>query len=233
MFKNYFETLYKKAEQEKEKSVKIAIKKNARGGTLLDIGCWDGKKTLLWAKAMNAQKMIGLEVVNSAAKEAKKRKIETHTIDIDKDKWPIKDNTIDCVISNLVIEHLTDVDKFIKESYRVLKKGGYTIVSTNNLASWHNIISLVFGWAPFDLTNSTSKAWSIGNPLVTHKNEKSLFGKSYCHKCVYTTKWLREWYNLYRFKFTKLYPAGYYPLPNIIAKLDPIHCAFIILVFQK
>lgn len=233
MLKKYFEYLYKSAERSKENDLKNALSKLPPGGSLLDIGCWDGKKTLYWAKALKTKNIFGLEIDKKATQKAKKRNIKAFSIDITNDKWPIKNNSIDYVLSNLVIEHLSDVDRFISESKRVLKKDGYTIVCTNNLASWHNIISLFFGWAPFDLTNSSPKAWSIGNPLVIHKNEDSLFGDSYCHKCIYTPRWLKEWYELYGFKLVKVYSSGYYPLPSIMAKIDKTHAAYMTLVFQK
>jgi ubiquinone/menaquinone biosynthesis C-methylase UbiE len=231
--KNYFNSIYKIAEKDKEKKLKKILHEIPPTETFLDIGCWDGKKTLYWAKELKAKNILGLEIDKNAAKEARKKNINVFIIDIDKDKWPLKNNSVDVVLSNLVIEHLTDVDKFISESFRVLKKGGYTIVSTNNLSSWHNIFSLLFGFAPFDLTNSSPKAWSIGNPFAIHDSEKSLFGKSYCHKCIYTSKWLREWYEIYGFKFEKTYGSGYYPFPSFLGNIDKTHSAFITLVFRK
>ncbi|MBI3397172.1 class I SAM-dependent methyltransferase [Candidatus Woesebacteria bacterium] len=233
MFAKYLDFLYKEAEREKEKDLEKALAVIPPNGTFLDIGCWDGKKTLRWASAARAKRILGIEVVKDIAKKARKKNIKVYEVDVDKGKWPLESSSIDCVLSNLVIEHLTDVDNFISESFRVLKKGGYTIVCTNNLASWHNIVSLLFGWAPFDLTNSSPKLWSMGNPLVLHKNEGSLFGKSYCHKCVYTIRWLKEWYGLYGFKLINFYGSGYYPLPSFFGKIDKAHAAFITLTFKK
>lgn len=34
------------------------------------------------------------------------------------------DETIDCIVSNDVFEHVADIDKALKETYRCLKKGG-------------------------------------------------------------------------------------------------------------
>lgn len=233
MIRKYFEYIYKSAEKDKEQNLKKSLSGISPVNTFLDVGCWDGKKTKIWARAIKAKNILGIEVVKDAAKFARNKKIKVFVTDVDKGKWPIKNNSVDCVFSNLVIEHLSDVDNFISESYRVLKKGGYTIVSTNNLSSWHNIVSLMFGWAPFDLTNSSPKIWSIGNPLILHKNENSLYGKAYTHKCVYTTRWLKDWYELYGFTLSSVYGSGYYPLPSFIGNIDKTHCAFITLTFKK
>lgn len=50
--------------------------------------------------------------------------------EIDMQNLPYEDNSFDFVISDQVIEHLEDPKKAIKESYRVLKKGGIAIHTT-------------------------------------------------------------------------------------------------------
>lgn len=44
-------------------------------------------------------------------------------INLNKDKWPFRDNSIDYIQANSVLEHLNDVVLTMKEAYRVLKKG--------------------------------------------------------------------------------------------------------------
>lgn len=224
--------LYKGAEKHKEKGLRKVLGGIPAKGVFLDVGCWDGRKTLWWAKAARAKKVLGIEMIEYAARRAQKKNIKVFITNIDHEKWPIKDNSVDCVFSNLTIEHLDDIDAFISESHRVLKKGGHTIVSTNNLSSWHNLASLLFGWAPFDLTNSSSTLELIGNPLII-QNKDSFFGQSWCHKCIYTTRWLREWYGLYGFKLISVRGSGYYPLPAFFGNIDKTHAAFIILSFKK
>ena len=225
--------MYKSAEAHGENMVEKALRSCKRGGTLLDVGCWDGANTLRWSSAFGAKKTLGIEVVSAAAKKASNNGIKVYVADIDNDKWPIKSGSVDCVISNLVIEHMSNVDHFISETYRVLKSGGYSVVGTNNLSSWHNIASLFLGWTPFDLTNTTSKQWSIGNPLALHLWEKRTRGDTYMHKCVYSTRWLKEWYELYGFSFVSVYGSGYYPFPSFIGDIDKLHASLITLTFKK
>ncbi|MBI5233964.1 MAG: class I SAM-dependent methyltransferase [Deltaproteobacteria bacterium] len=49
---------------------------------------------------------------------------------IDMQDLPYKDNTFDYVISDQVLEHLDDPAKAVRESHRVLKKGGIGIHTT-------------------------------------------------------------------------------------------------------
>ena len=225
--------MYKAAEAHGENMVEKALTNCKKNGVLLDVGCWDGTNTLRWSKALEANKSLGIEVVSSAARKARKKGIKVYVADIDGERWPIKSRSVDCVVSNLVIEHVSNVDHFISETHRVLKNGGHSVIGTNNLSSWHNIASLFFGWTPFDLTNTASKQWSIGNPLALHGSEKRTRGNTYMHKCVYTTRWLKEWYEIYSFKFLRVYGSGYYPLASFIGDIDKLHASLITLTFMK
>ena len=56
--------------------------------------------------------------------------------DVNKDKFPFKGNFFDEVIAIGLFEHLTNPLNFLKESYRVLKKGGKLIIITDNAGFW-------------------------------------------------------------------------------------------------
>jgi SAM-dependent methyltransferase len=89
------------------------------------------------------------------------------------DGLPFDDERFDVVVSNQVLEHLADTDAFVSEVARVLRPGGVAAVSTENLASWHNIAALLLGWQPFSLSNVTSARAGLGNPLALHRGEAS------------------------------------------------------------
>lgn len=233
MIKQYLAEMYTRALLANDNNVLKALKITGPHKIILDIGCWDGEKTLQMAKHAKAKKILGMELVGSAVKEARKKGIEVFEKQADKDKWPYKDGSIDCVVSNQVVEHLTDLDHYFSEAYRVLKQGGILITSTNNLSSWHNIIALLFGWAPFDLTNSSKFVGGIGNPLAVHRGEVDERGGSWTHKCIYTAKWLNEWQKVYGFNPVKVLGAGYYPFPAYIGRFLSLHCAFITLINKK
>lgn len=52
-----------------------------------------------------------------------------------------------------MIEHVSNVDLFVSEVFRVLKKGGHAVISTENGSSWHNVFAAAMGWQIFSLTN--------------------------------------------------------------------------------
>lgn len=230
--KKFLTKMYERARLSSDDFVIQAVKENGPFESILDIGCWDGELTMKYAEACNTRNIYGVEIVESKCREAEKKGVKCFSLRADEDRWPMDDNSIDCVISNQVVEHLTDLDYFFGEAQRVLKKNGILITSTNNLASWHNVFSLFLGWAPFDLTNSSRMTIGIGNPLANHRGEKCR-ESSWTHRCIYTPKWLFEWQNLYNLKRVKLFGSGFYPFPAKLGNVFKNHAAFIILVTKK
>ena len=135
--------------------------------------------------------------------------------------------------ANQVIEHLSDTDTFVKETHRLLKPEGYAVVCTENLASWHNIFSLILGWQPFSLSNVCERRFQVGNPLAIHTGESPRNPSSWQHMRVFAYRGLREIFEEYGFEIERCVGSGYYPLPSQLSKLDPRHAAFLTVKVRK
>lgn len=106
-----------------------------QGEVVLDLGSGAGIDCFLAAKKVgNSGKVIGVdmteEMVNKSKKLAEKygfNNVEFRLGEID--DLPIKDNSIDVIISNCVINLAPDKLKVFKEAYRVLKKDGRMYIS--------------------------------------------------------------------------------------------------------
>jgi 2-polyprenyl-3-methyl-5-hydroxy-6-metoxy-1,4-benzoquinol methylase len=195
------------------------------GAVLLDLGCDDGANTARFAAAARAAETHGLELIEERGELAVRQGIQVRIGDLDQ-RFPYDDGSFDVVVSNQVIEHLCDTDNFVRESYRVLRPGGLAVVSTENLASWHNIGALMFGWQPFSLTNVSDRRLGIGNPLAIHRGEQ-LTLSSWQHVRVFAHRGLRELYEAHGFIVETIRGAGYYPLPRWLARADGRHAAFL------
>jgi SAM-dependent methyltransferase len=57
------------------------------------------------------------------------------------DKWPLQDASVDVIVCDSVIEHLSDPEVFFSESKRVLRKDGYLCLRTPNFWSYVILIS--------------------------------------------------------------------------------------------
>lgn len=199
---------------------------------LLDLGCNDGKWTIKLAQKAKTNNIYGLDIVNPRLKQAGKLGIETKQADLNQ-KLPYQSNSFDIVHANQVIEHLNNTDLFISEIYRILKKGAYAVISTENLASWHNIFALVLGFMPFSLTNVTMKTADLGNPLAPNYNKDFYESSSWQHQRVFTIHGLSHLFKLHGFKIEKVLGSGYYPFGNLLANIDKKHCAFITFKIRK
>lgn len=228
MLKNIFKRLFNNAFEYNKRNI-LELLKSEQAKNLCDLGCDDGLRTIELAKKTKIKEVFGVEVDESQAKKALERGVKVEISDLN-NSLPFSNGFFDIVHANQVIEHLYDTDKFVEEIHRVLKKGGVAIISTENLASWHNIFALLFGWQPFSSTNISSK--SIGNPLAIwtgRQDDRS----SWQHHRIFSYRGLKELFEDKGFVVEKILGAGYYPWPAFFGNLDKRHCHFMTFKIKK
>jgi SAM-dependent methyltransferase len=119
-----------------------------REPTLLDVGCWDGGLSRRCGAALGAQRILGVEVYEGPASEAEEGGMEVARIDLEAERLPWPDASVDVVVCNQVLEHLKNVWLPMTEMHRVLRPGGHAVLSVPNLASLHNRVLLALGRQP-------------------------------------------------------------------------------------
>jgi SAM-dependent methyltransferase len=138
------------------------------------------------------------------------------------------------VHANQVIEHLVETDLFVKEIYRILKPGGYVVISTPNLASLHNLISLMLGKQPF--AAHVSNEVIPGNPFDPRKGTRHL-SRELSHLRIFTHESLKDLFEYYGFKVETLIGVGFYPFPHpissFLARPDKTHSVYITIKVRK
>lgn len=113
----------------------LAFGKIKEGDTVLDLGSGAGIDTILAAKKVGKKgKVIGVdmteEMVKKAKENAKKQGVENVEFLLGEiENLPIKDNLVDTIITNCVINLTPDKAKTFAEAYRVLKPGGKIYLS--------------------------------------------------------------------------------------------------------
>lgn len=200
------------------------------GSRFVDLGCANGAWSRECAARIGTDSVYGVEIVEGWIRDAGEKGIEVRAADLN-ERIPFDDGFFDCVHSNQVIEHLMDTDRFLAEHNRVLKPGGYMILSTENASSWHNIGALVMGWQMFSLTNISSKT-GIGNPFALWRGREDA-RKSMQHMRILSYRGLIEYVECFGFKVERMMGSGYYPLPWWVGRADPRHSHYIVVKARK
>jgi ubiquinone/menaquinone biosynthesis C-methylase UbiE len=141
----------------------IALAKLHDGETVLDLGCGGGLDAFLAALKIGPKGyIIGIditeEMINRAKASAKKGDFRNVEFLVGKmENLPLKDNSVDVVISNCVINHALDKVRVFQEVIRCLRAGGRILIS--DLVTQGKFSNDVFRdevWGAW-LTNAISK----------------------------------------------------------------------------
>jgi SAM-dependent methyltransferase len=198
---------------------------------MVDLGCDDGAWTQELASAVDCHETFGVEIVETQAERARSRGIRVEHADLDS-PLPLPSDHFDLVHANQVIEHVANVDRFVSEVYRIMRPGGFAIISSENGSAWHNVFAAAMGWQIFSLTNVSAKAGAIGNPLALHRNS-SPFAASWTHKTIFNFQGFKEIFAVHGFRDVEVAGAGYHPLPAVVGRWEPRHSHFITAFARK
>jgi len=99
-----------------------------RGRSILDLGCFTGGRLVYWVERYGFIDAHGIDI-NTIFERAGSHFAERKGIAAKFDtgfaeKLPYPDNTFDYIATYDVLEHVLNVDKVMRECYRVLKPGG-------------------------------------------------------------------------------------------------------------
>jgi SAM-dependent methyltransferase len=221
--------VFEASEDENRRVILDLLANGPQRERLLDLGCFNGAFTFELGRAARARSLVGVEWLQIHADAARARGIEVIEADLN-EPLPFPDQSFDLVHSNQLIEHLRGTDGFIRELARLCAPGGRIIISTNNLASWHNVGALMLGFQP--LPAHVSDEVHVGNPLDPRAGTYHA-DAGQTHLRVFTTRALRELAAAHGLQVTAARLNGYYPLPPSLARraarIDPLHAAFIVL----
>ena len=204
---------------------------------LLDLGCSDGEFTMKVAGKIGTSNIYGIEAIKEDVEQAKAKGINCYQGNLDGTKFPFEDNSFDVICANQVMEHLTNTDNFIKEIHRVLKQGGYAVISTPNLAAWHSIAFLLLGWQPYMADASEEFCWAGRPRMAISEREESQDHSQLHHKRCFVLKSLSDLFQYHGFSVEKKAASGFIPLPPRLARLacaiDKRHAVIITLKARK
>jgi 2-polyprenyl-3-methyl-5-hydroxy-6-metoxy-1,4-benzoquinol methylase len=108
------------------------LKPLLEGKSFLDLGCFNGGRSIAWYEKYNSAAITGIDVedeyIDAATLFANARGINATFKKSVGESLPFDDDTFDAVLSYDVLEHVQDVVATLSECRRVLKKGGRLFV---------------------------------------------------------------------------------------------------------
>ena len=151
-----------------------ALEETIHGGErVLDLGCgygWHCK----YAAENGAKQILGIDLSENMIREAKKKnndpKIKYEVCGLDNFSYP--KNTFDCVVSNLVLHYINDLDEIYKKVYRTLKPGGTFIFNIE-----HPIFTGSVNQEWIYGSDGSIQYWPIDNYFYTGERQTNFLGK--------------------------------------------------------
>jgi SAM-dependent methyltransferase len=130
--------------------------------TALDVGAGSGADLDLVKAATNCDRLIAIEGYPEYQEILRQKGFSVHGLDIERDAFPLEDESVDLIVINQVAEHLKDIWWAWHQMSRVLRTGGSLIVGVPNLASLHNRALLAIGRQPTSIQNSSAhvRGWT-------------------------------------------------------------------------
>lgn len=119
-------------------TVAAVLAARGAGGVLADVGC--GRGDLWQALRGPFASCIGVDAVRY---EGLPPDVEFHAGDLDATVLPLPDAAVDAAAAVEVIEHLENPRAFVRELARIVRPGGWVVVTTPNQLSALSLLTLV------------------------------------------------------------------------------------------
>lgn len=101
-----------------------------KGKKVLDIGCGTGR--LIGYLKMQGAEVVAADLSEGMLEKLRKKHRGVHTVKADIEDLPFENESFDLVVCTFVIVHLKALQKAFDEVNRVLKTGGYFVVTNIN-----------------------------------------------------------------------------------------------------
>lgn len=105
------------------------VKRKVKNPWAMDLGCGDGRFSAFLGEFM---KTDAIELSVDAVKRASEKYPHVHFFQGNALEYPFEFGGYDLVVSQEVIEHIEDQSQYVEVCAKLLKKGGYLIITTPN-----------------------------------------------------------------------------------------------------
>lgn len=114
---------------------------------MLDVGCGDGRLAREIKQVLPRVVVHGCDLSVAALNRAEGLD-HRYAVDLNVDRLPEPDGSLDLVVASEVIEHLIEPGRAIAEFHRVLRPGGHVLITVPNVAFWRFRLEALRGGVP-------------------------------------------------------------------------------------
>jgi SAM-dependent methyltransferase len=132
------------------------LRKAGNPGAIVDLGAGHGADLGIAASVFPKAKLVGVESWPPYVEALSAKGISVVPLDIERQRLPFSDESVDVFIANQVLEHCKEVFWIFSEVTRTLKTGGCFIVGVPNLAALHNRLLLALGRQPSPIKTASA-----------------------------------------------------------------------------
>jgi ubiquinone/menaquinone biosynthesis C-methylase UbiE len=119
------------------------------GSSLLEVGGDTGWQTLAYRDRLaSPSRAVIYDWQDRRLQHVKTAGVGFCEVNIETDSFPDPSGSFDVVVCNQVLEHIKNIYHPLTEMHRVLKMGGFLIVSVPNVSALHNCFLLLLGMQP-------------------------------------------------------------------------------------
>jgi SAM-dependent methyltransferase len=158
--------------------IRSFLKKASSADLIVDLGAGVGDDLLSARKIWPRAKLKAVENWAPNIESLEKSGISVLPLDIERDRLPFDDESVDVFIANQVLEHAKEVYWIFHEVSRTLKRGGIFIIGVPNLAALHNRVLLAIGRQPSPI--KTASAHVRGYTRLDIEEFLEIFTEGYC-----------------------------------------------------
>ncbi|THJ19761.1 MAG: class I SAM-dependent methyltransferase [Nitrospira sp. CG24D] len=114
---------------------------------MLDVGCGDGRLAREIKHVLPRVVVHGCDLSVAALNRAEGLD-RRYAVDLNVDRLPEPDGSLDLVVASEVIEHVIDPGRAVAEFHRVLRPGGHVLITVPNVAFWRFRLEALRGGVP-------------------------------------------------------------------------------------
>jgi len=114
---------------------------------MLDVGCGDGRLAREIKQVLAGVVVHGCDL-SVAALDRAEGLDRKYAVDLNVERLPEPDGSLDLVVASEVIEHLVEPGRAVAEFHRVIRPGGHIMITVPNVAFWRFRLEALRGGVP-------------------------------------------------------------------------------------